>query len=542
MIKPTSASSNRTWNLWFPKCVSSTFPCAESSSAVTNCVVALVLCGLIRSSRTDASARTCVCYQTCFARWNRRHVSHASWPSRSSATRIRSHRCLDPDTCTWCFSSAMWRIRCCAARSGICSHWFPLCIGQVFQSRPAPGLCMTCLPAVAIHYLRRFLPCILAMLAFALALRLHTDLHWHKIAVSALLCSRDLEVLLSYLYTARDSCAFTDETSFDSLVLHSQHIHIRHDVIDRSLSYLCRYVVFAFARQHVPQESNTPWVPFSHELPPPCEFLVHTCIATPVQCLHHHEYVVHQHAELSDESRRRRLSAAPSTAPRYDLSLNNRSARIIGSLCVVVDVAFWTCSSSSILAVRRIVSSVSRNCWSCTFNCWLAIVICSSGVDMDCWHAVLPAVLNSRIHRGCPRFELWLQSLSDCFALILLTVLTPAFSGAPCSTLSTRSSPLRQSTSLYSSVPRLDRFFREATITAPLPWCECMRWDDTYTHVFCARRRAARIRVTHVHTRSDCVLTRDDTVRLNYASRFVRVIYSSHIVSIKLDTVTIKVN
>ena len=27
---------------------------------------------------------------------------------------------------------------------------------------------------------------------------------------------------------------------------------------------------------------------------------------------------------------------------------------------------------------------------------------------MVCWHAVLPAVLNSRIDRGCPRlFELW---------------------------------------------------------------------------------------------------------------------------------------
>ena len=108
------------------------------------------------------------------------------------------------------------------------------------------------------------LPCLLAL---ALALRLHTDLHWHIIAVDVLLCSRDLEVLLSHLYTARDSCAFLDETSFDSLVLHSQHIHIRHDVIDQSLSYLCRYVVFAFARQHVPQESNKPWVPFSHELP-----------------------------------------------------------------------------------------------------------------------------------------------------------------------------------------------------------------------------------------------------------------------------------
>ena len=50
--------------------------------------------------------------------------------------------------------------------------------------------------------------------------------------------------------------------------------------------------------------------------------------------------------------------------------------------------------------------------------------------------------------------------------------------------------------------------------------------------------KGCRIRVAHVHTRSDCVHTRDDTVRLNYASRFVRVIYSSHIVSIKLDTVT----
>ena len=46
--------------------------------------------------------------------------------------------------------------------------------------------------------------------------------------------------------------------------------------------------------------------------------------------------------------------------------------------------------------------------------------------------------------------------------------------------------------------------------------------------------KGCRIRVTHVHTRSDSVHTRDDTVRLNYASRFVRVIYSSHIVSISL--------
>ena len=95
---------------------------------------------------------------------------------------------------------------------------FPLCIGQVFQSRPAPGLCTTCFPAiitlsliVVFHFLRRFLLCILAMLASVLALRLYTDLHWHEIAVNVLLCSRDLEVLLSHLYTARDSCAFLDE-------------------------------------------------------------------------------------------------------------------------------------------------------------------------------------------------------------------------------------------------------------------------------------------------------------------------------------------
>ena len=50
--------------------------------------------------------------------------------------------------------------------------------------------------------------------------------------------------------------------------------------------------------------------------------------------------------------------------------------------------------------------------------------------------------------------------------------------------------------------------------------------------------KGCRIRVTHVHACSDCVHTRDDAVKLNYASRFVRVIYSSHIVSIKLGTVT----
>ena len=67
--------------------------------------------------------------------------------------------------------------------------------------------------------------------------------------------------------------------------------------------------------------------------------------------------------------------------------------------------------------------------------------------------------------------------------------------------------------------------------------CECMRWDDTYTHVFCARRRPAGF-VSHMFTHALTVYTRNDTVRLNYDSRFVRVIYSSQIVSIKLNTVT----
>ena len=60
---------------------------------------------------------------------------------------------------------------------------------------------------------------------------------------------------------------------------------------------------------------------------------------------------------------------------------------------------------------------------------------------------------------------------------------------------------------------------------------------DIHTRVLHSEK-GCRVRVTHVHACSDCVHTRNDTVRLNYASRFVRVICSSHIVSIKLGTVT----
>ena len=55
---------------------------------------------------------------------------------------------------------------------------------------------------------------------------------------------------------------------------------------------------------------------------------------------------------------------------------------------------------------------------------------------------------------------------------------------------------------------------------------------DIHTRVL-RSERGCRIRVTHVHACSDCVHTRDDTDRLTYTSQYVRVIYSSHIVSIK---------
>ena len=60
--------------------------------------------------------------------------------------------------------------------------------------------------------------------------------------------------------------------------------------------------VFASTTQHVPQESNKPWLPFSHELPPFCKFLSHTCIADTCS-----EDVVHQRAERPVESRCRRF-------------------------------------------------------------------------------------------------------------------------------------------------------------------------------------------------------------------------------------------
>ena len=66
----------------------------------------------------------------------------------------------------------------------------------------------------------------------------------------------------------------------------------------------------------------------------------------------------------------------------------------------------------------------------------------------------------------------------------------------------------------------------------------CLREETCHTHTCFSLGEGLQYRVTYVHARSDCVLTRNDTDRLIYASRFVRVIYSSHVVSIKLGTVT----
>ena len=77
--------------------------------------------------------------------------------------------------------------------------------------RPGPSVCscsgtlhdlsavVIISPIVVFLFLGRFIPCVPAVFTLAFALRLHTDLRWHRIAVSVLLCSRDLEDFLSHL-------------------------------------------------------------------------------------------------------------------------------------------------------------------------------------------------------------------------------------------------------------------------------------------------------------------------------------------------------
>ena len=131
------------------------------------------------------------------------------------------------------------RDRCRATRTRVCSHWFPLCIGQVLQSRPALRLCMTCLPAAAtlslivvFHFLLRSVPCVFCPCPCSSAAHrsaLAQDCYQRTV------CLRDLEDFLSHVYPARDPCAFPDEARFDSPVLHPQHIDICQDVVVQSL-------------------------------------------------------------------------------------------------------------------------------------------------------------------------------------------------------------------------------------------------------------------------------------------------------------------
>ena len=116
--------------------------CCHELHCYHRCVI---LCGLIRSSWTDASHRTYVPPQKCFARWNRRYEFHAFCLSRSSATRIGSPHCFDVERCN---------VTTAVVRMGVCSQWFPLCIGKVFQSRFALRLYVTCLLTVVTPSLR----------------------------------------------------------------------------------------------------------------------------------------------------------------------------------------------------------------------------------------------------------------------------------------------------------------------------------------------------------------------------------------------------
>ena len=130
----------------------------------------------------------------------------------------------------------MWRRdRLPAARPLLCYSVGSLqsLISPLHRPGPSVSSCSWTLHDLFFHFLGRCVLCVLPV--FARPLRLHTDLHWHKIAVSVLLYSRDLEDFLSHLYPARDSCAFPEEARHDSPVLHPQHIHTCHDVVDHSL-------------------------------------------------------------------------------------------------------------------------------------------------------------------------------------------------------------------------------------------------------------------------------------------------------------------
>ena len=157
-------------------------------------------------------------------------------------------------------------------------------------------------------------------------------------------------------------------------------------------------------------------------------------------------------------------------SPRYDLSLNNRSAYFIesssnlsglsitlvstspGFLCVVIDVALSTCLAKGVDMVT-LVSLLARGATRRAQLLWILTL------------------------------DLSLTAATGRLLRFLLTGLTPASPGPLRSTLSLGA---LRSTRQQVGIP----VFREA-ITAPLPCCECMWRDVPCTNLFCARRGAA---------------------------------------------------
>ena len=127
-------------------------------------------------------------------------------------------------------------------------------------------------------------------------------------------------------------------------------------------------------------------------------------------------------------------------------------------------------------------------------------------------------MLNSCIHRDCPRLIRALTAATDRL-LRFLTGLTPASPGALRSTLSLGAlCSIRQQV----TIP----VFREA-ITAPLPCCRCIHVMRLYMHSLLRSERGCSVTQHQVSARqSACTHEKKDVT----TSRFVRVIYSSHVV------------
>ena len=298
-------------------------------------------------------------------------------------------------------------------------------------------------------------------------------------------------------------------------------------------------------------------LPFHHELPPGLEPFVHASSVTLLQrgsCSCHHQNAVHLYAEcalfapeICVESRCRRrfclrqlflirlIRLNDQTNPRTSSDLRRtglafRSPVSTTPACTrclgVLDMLCTCCASLSLSCASIVI--VDSCCCGRAFSCWMAAATCScsSGVDM--------VVYTRDSTRGACSFQVSAIDPScdrgnrpaTTFCLDALVTSVPWSSH--------RSTRFRETIRVTGPV------FREATITAPLPCCECMQKDVPYTHLFCARREGLQDRMTHLHTaRSDCVLNRGKkTDRLIYTSRFASVIHSSCIVLIKPGTVT----